>query len=121
MPTTSGSGSETTNGAVISDPVSHTKNFFVDPKYIPRAVALDSQLLKSLPASITASVGMDALTHAIEAFTSRNYFVESERDAATAIKLLFDYLPLVYRDGKDLHAREMVAQAAFLAGFSTLR
>ncbi len=117
-PTTSGSGSEATNGAVISDPNTHKKQFFVDPKYIPIAVGLDPNLLKTLPAHITAAVGMDALTHAIEAYTSRNSFADTSRDAAIAIKLLFDYLPLAYAGGENLKAREMVSQAAFLAGFA---
>lgn len=118
VPTTSGTGSETTNAAVVSDPATHKKQFFVDPKYIPAAVALDPFLLKSLPAPFTAAVGMDALTHAIEAYTSRNNFADTDRDAATAIKLLFQYLPVVYHDGENIKARELVAQASFLAGYS---
>ncbi|UTW45294.1 iron-containing alcohol dehydrogenase [bacterium SCSIO 12696] len=115
-PTTSGTGSEATNTAVISEPETHKKKFFVDPKYIPLAVALDPELLKSLPPHMTAAVGMDTLTHAIEAYTSRNNFTDTDREAATAIKLLFDFLPLAYTDGNNLKAREMVAQAALLAG-----
>ena len=118
VPTTSGSGSEVTNAAVISDTKTHKKQFFVDPKYVPVAAALDPELLKSLPPHMTAAVGMDALTHAIEAYTSRNNFADTDRDAAMAIKLLFDYLPLAYADGKDLKAREMVALASFLAGYA---
>ncbi|NEO15165.1 MULTISPECIES: iron-containing alcohol dehydrogenase [Moorena] len=118
VPTTSGSGSEVTNTAVISDPKTHKKQFFVDPKYVPIAAALDPELLKSLPAHMTAAVGMDVLTHAIEAYTSRNNFADTDRDAAMAIKLLFDFLPAAYADGGDLKAREMVAQASFLAGYA---
>lgn len=118
IPTTSGTGSETTNVAVISDPITHKKQFFLDPKYIPLAVALDPVLLKSLPAPFTAAVGMDTLTHAIEAHTSRNNFADTDRDSATAIKLLFDYLPVAYQDGENEMARELVAQASFLAGFA---
>lgn len=117
-PTTSGSGSEVTHTAVISHPETHKKMFFVDPKYIPIATALDPDLLKSLPAHMTAAVGMDALTHAIEAYTSRNNFADTDRDAATAIKLLFEYLPIAYADGQHLKAREMVAQASFMAGYA---
>ena len=117
-PTTSGTGSEVTNVAVIADTKTHKKQFFVDPKYIPIAAALDPELLKTLPAHMTAAVGMDALTHAIEAYTSRNNFTDTDRDAAMAIKLLFNYLPLAYANGNDLQAREMVAQAAFLAGYA---
>ncbi len=118
VPTTSGTGSEVTNAAVISDTKTHKKQFFVDPKYVPIAAALDPELLKSLPAHMTAAVGMDALTHAIEAYTSRNNFADTDRDAAMAIKLLFDYLPVAYAEGENLKAREMVAQASFLAGYA---
>ena len=117
-PTTSGSGSETTNGAVISGPVTHKKQFFVDPKYIPVAVGLDPDLLKTLPAHMTAAVGIDALTHAIEAHTSRNNFADTDRDAATAIKLLFEHLPTAYAEGENIKAREMVSLASFLAGYA---
>lgn len=118
VPTTSGTGSEVTTTAVISDTVTHKKAFFVDPKYIPVATALDTSLLKSLPAPMTAATGMDALTHAIEAYTSRNRFHDTDRDAAMAIKLLFSFLPTVVENGEDERAREMVALASFLAGYS---
>lgn len=118
VPTTSGSGSEVTTAAVVSDTQTHKKQFFVDPKYVPLATALDPALLKSMPAEITATTGMDALTHAIEAYTSRNSFVDTDRDAGLAIKLLLDYLPKAYADGSDLKAREMVALASFLAGYA---
>ncbi|MEM1182250.1 MAG: iron-containing alcohol dehydrogenase [Acidobacteriota bacterium] len=118
VPTTSGSGSEATAAAVISDTQSHRKTFFVDPTLVPIAAALDPELLKTLPAGMTAAVGMDALTHAIEAFTSRNRFPDSDRDAALAIQLLFEFLPTAYRSGDDLKARERVALASFLAGYA---
>lgn len=118
VPTTSGTGSEVTNAAVISDSKTHKKQFFVDPKYIPIATALDPELLKSLPAPMTAAVGMDALTHAIEAFVCRNRFQDTDRDAAMAIKLIFDALPVACEKGDDLDAREMMALASFLAGFA---
>lgn len=118
VPTTSGTGSETTTAAVLSDSENHAKKFFVDPKYIPRAAALDPNLLKSLPAGMTAATGMDALTHAIEAFTSLNRFEDTDSDARLAVKLLFDFLPVVYDDGSDLKAREKVALASYLAGYA---
>ena len=118
VPTTSGSGSEVTTTAVISDDTTHKKKFFVDPRYIPLATALDPDLLKSLPASVTAAVGMDALTHAIEAYISRNNFDDTDRDASTAIMMLFEYLPTAYEDGNNLKSREMVALASFLAGYA---
>lgn len=118
VPTTSGTGSEVTSAAVISDTETHKKRFFVDPKYIPMGAALDPVLLKSLPPHITASTGMDALTHAIEAYTSENNFEDTDHDAKLAIKLIFEYLPKAYNEGSDVQAREMVAQASYLAGFA---
>lgn len=117
-PTTSGTGSEATNAAVISAPDTHVKKFFVDPKYIPIAAALDPKRLKSLPAAITAATGVDALTHAIEAYTSQNRFADTNRDAALAIRLIFGFLPTAYVDGKNEKACEMVALDSFLAGFA---
>lgn len=118
VPTTSGSGSETTIAAVVSEPVHHKKQFFVDRAYIPDGVALDTELLKSLPPRMTAAAGMDAMTHALEAYTSRNSFEDTDKSAAMAIRLLMRYLPRAYEDGEDLEAREMVAQASFLAGYA---
>ncbi len=118
VPTTSGTGSEVTNAAVISETKTHQKKFVVDPKLVPSAAALDANMLKTLPAHITAETGMDALTHAVEAYTSVNRFADAERDAKLAIKLLLEYLPVVYEDGDDLEAREMVALASFLAGYA---
>ena len=118
VPTTSGTGSEVTNAAVISETKTHQKKFVVDAKLIPTAAALDAKMLKSLPPHITAATGMDALTHAIEAFTSVNRFSDAERDAKLAVKLLLEYLPEAYENGNNLQARELVALASFLAGYA---
>ncbi|MEM9216815.1 MAG: iron-containing alcohol dehydrogenase [Cyanobacteria bacterium P01_F01_bin.150] len=118
VPTTSGTGSEVTNAAVISEPKTHQKKFVVDPKLIPAAAALDATMLKSLPPHITAATGMDALTHAIESYTSVNRFRDAERDAKLAIKLLLEHLPVVYEDGSNLESRQLVALASFLAGYA---
>lgn len=118
VPTTSGTGSEVTNAAVISETETHQKKFVVDPKLIPAATALDPKLIKSLPPHITAATGMDALTHAIEAYTSVNRFVDAERDAKLAVKLLTEYLPQAHSQGENLEAREQVAIGSFLAGYA---
>ena len=118
IPTTSGTGSEVTNAAVVSETKTHQKKFVVDPKLIPTAAALDANMLKSLPRGVTAATGMDALTHAIEAYVSTNRFADAERDAKLAVKLLMDFLPAAYADGGDLKARELVATASFLAGYA---
>lgn len=72
IPTTSGTGSEVTIAAVVSDPVTHLKTPLMDPKLVPLMAALDADLLLGLPAKITADTGIDALTHAVEAYVSRN-------------------------------------------------
>ena len=118
VPTTSGTGSEVTNASVISETETHQKKFVVDPKLVPAAAALDPLMLMSLPPHITAETGMDALTHAVEAYLSLNRFKDAERSAKLAIKLLFEYLPVAYEQGDDLEAREWVALASFLAGYA---
>lgn len=114
--TTSGTGSEVTTAAVISDTETHKKEFFVDPQYLPIAAAFDTDLLVSLPGPMTAGTGMDALTHAIESYTSRAHMPATDRDAATAIRLITTFLPIAYNTPGDEHAREMVALGSFLAG-----
>ncbi|MEM6446621.1 MAG: iron-containing alcohol dehydrogenase [Cyanobacteria bacterium P01_D01_bin.123] len=118
VPTTSGTGSEVTNSAVISETPTHQKKFVVDPKLIPSAAALDANMLKSLPPHITAATGTDALTHAIESYTFVNRFSDAERDAKLAIELLLKNLPIVHEDGNNLEARQWVALASFLAAYS---
>ena len=118
VPTTSGTGSEATNAAVISDPRTHQKKFAVDPKLVPTAAALDPIMLTSLPPRITAETGMDALTHAIEAYTSLVRFSAAERDAELAIKLILEHLPVAYEHSDNLGALERVALASFLAGYA---
>ena len=114
--TTSGTGSEVTTAAVISDTETHKKEFFVDPQYLPIAAAFDTDLLVSLPGPMTAGTGMDALTHAIESYTSRAHMLATDRDAATAIRLITAFLPVAYTTPGDENAREMVALGSFLAG-----
>lgn len=121
VPTTSGSGSETTIAAVISDTQSHQKRFFVSPRLIPTATALDPDLLKTLPGSFSAAVGMDALTHAIEAYTSTCTFEDSDQAAKLAIQMLFYHLPGVVENGMNLDKREKVALASFFAGWALTR
>lgn len=114
--TTSGTGSEVTTAAVISDTQTHKKTFFVDPKYVPIAAAFDTDLLVSLPGPMTAGTGMDALTHAIEAYVSGARTHATDRDAALAVRLIVQFLPIAYATPGDVQAREMVALGSFLAG-----
>jgi alcohol dehydrogenase class IV len=118
IPTTSGTGSEVTFGAVISDAVSHEKFIVGDSKLVPRAVALDPELLTGLPPAITATTGMDALTHAVEAYLSTWATPQNDAYAKMAIKMIFEYLPVAYDEGANLHAREQMSIAAYYAGLT---
>lgn len=118
IPTTSGTGSEVTFGAVISDAVSHEKFIVGDSKIVPRAVALDPELITGLPPAITAATGMDALTHAVEACLSSWATPQNDAYAKMAVKMIFEYLPVAYADGADLQAREQMSIAAYYAGLA---
>ena len=118
VPTTAGTGSEVTMIAVLSDSTSGEKTPVVDPKLLPIAVALDPVTMLGMPEAVTAMTGIDALTHAIEAYISRNANPESDRFALMAIKLIFENLPKAYRVGADLAAREAMAMASCYAGLA---
>ena len=104
IPTTSGTGSEATFGAVVSDPVTHEKFLIIDNKIIPKAVALDPDLITGLPPSITAATGMDALTHAIESWIGTWANPVSDAYAKQSIEMLFNHLPTAFADGKNIEA-----------------
>ncbi|AQA17683.1 hypothetical protein BST95_04965 [Halioglobus japonicus] len=116
IPTTSGTGSEATFAAVISDAETHRKGFLADMKLIPLGVALDPLLLTGMPQGVTAATGADALTHAIETYIGRWSNDEVRRLSGTATRLLFDHLPRVYRNGQDVQSREAVSLASYYAG-----
>ncbi len=116
--TTSGTGSEGTMGAVISDSVTHEKAVITDGKLLPKAVALDPLLITGLPSHITAATGMDALTHAIEAYIGKWDFGNSSEMAILATKLIFRYLPSACKDGEDIEARDAMSYAAYCAGLA---
>lgn len=118
IPTTSGTGSEATLGSVISDLATHQKVVIGDVRMQPSAVAIDSTLLQGMPPAITAATGMDALTHAIEAYVSRWDRGDSRDVAAIAVVLVFENLKRAYSHGGDLDAREGMALAAYYAGMA---
>jgi alcohol dehydrogenase class IV len=118
VPTTSGTGSEVTRGAVISDDVSHQKAIIADARLLPSAVALDPTLVRGMPPAITAATGMDALTHAIEAYLGSWDFGSANGHSINAVKLIFTHLPKAYSDGNDLPSREAMALAAYYAGIA---
>lgn len=121
IPTTAGTGSETTIAAVIKDPDTHEKFAIVDMKLIPIVAALDPELMAGLPPHITSSTGMDALTHAVEAYIGvcGNKFTNENAEKAT--KLIFENLEEVYKDGSNIEKRNNMALASYYAGVAFTR
>jgi alcohol dehydrogenase class IV len=118
IPTTAGTGSEVTVAAVVTDPVEHSKSAVIDPKLVPLAAALDAQLMQGMPKPITAATGMDALTHAVEAYLNRWPHAETAQHCTAAVRMIFGNLQRAYDDGGDLAAREAMALASFYAGLA---
>lgn len=118
IPTTAGTGSEVTVAAVISDSITHIKSLVIDPKVVPLATALDPIIMQGMPASITADTGIDALTHAIESWTSTFANKQSNYYASAAMKLILDNLVLAWKDGSNLQAREAMALGSHYAGLA---
>ncbi|MEO0437443.1 MAG: iron-containing alcohol dehydrogenase [Pseudomonadota bacterium] len=118
IPTTAGTGSEATRGAVITDEITHEKNVLSGATLSPSACALDPELQMGLPKSITAATGMDALTHAIEAYICRWENGSSRTEARRAIKLICDNLETAYNQGDNADAREAMIMGAYYAGIA---
>lgn len=118
IPTTAGTGSEVTVAAVISEPKYHQKTPLMDPKLVPLMAALDPTLMTELPPSITAATGMDALTHAVEAYLSINATKETDAYAIAALKLINSNIVPAYKDGKSLKVRLNMAMASYYAGLA---
>lgn len=116
VPTTAGTGSETTIAAVITDAETRDKYAISDFPLIPDYAVLDPEMTLTLPPHLTASTGMDALTHAVEAFIGRSTTPDTREDALAAVKLIFENLERAYRDGSDLEARRNMLTASFRAG-----
>ena len=120
-PTTSGTGSETTLAAVVTDSRTHEKYALNDLSLIPRYAVLDPALTLNLPPHITSTTGMDALTHAVEAFIGRSNTRETKAMSKKAIALIFDNLETAYNDGTSLEARENMQLASYYAGIAFTR
>lgn len=117
IPTTAGAGSETTLAAVITDSATHRKAAINDPFLIPKYAVLDPELTVGLPPCTTATTGMDALTHAVEAYTNKTYNTKLEdRLAREAVKLIHDNILAAFEDGSNLEARQNMQRGAFYAG-----
>lgn len=116
VPTTAGTGSETTVAAVVTDPETHEKNAVNDPCIRPKYAVLDPELTVGLPPHITSTTGMDALTHAVEAYIGHSNTKDTRFEAETATKLIFDNLEKAYQNGADLEARGNMLKGSFYAG-----
>ena len=116
VPTTSGTGSEATVTAVVSNPDTHEKYPINDPVLIPKYAVLDPTLTVGLPKHITSTTGMDALTHAVEAYIGKSTFAQTRAWSIKATKLIFENLKDVYDDGADLKKRKNMQLASFFAG-----
>lgn len=116
VPTTAGTGSEVTIAAVVSDPSTTRKFAIMDPKLVPIGASLDGALMTGLPPPITSATGMDALTHAVEAYISKNRNDDTDREALEATKLIMENLPTAVKNGTNVEARQNMALASFKAG-----
>lgn len=121
VPTTAGTGSETTVTAVITDGQSKRKYTINDFNLIPHYAVLDESLTLKLPPSLTATTGMDALTHAIEAFIGNSTTKETRHYALEAIRLIFQNIEKVYEDGNNERARKNMLKASYMAGLAFTR
>ncbi|MDR3727801.1 MAG: iron-containing alcohol dehydrogenase [Terracidiphilus sp.] len=116
--TTSGTAAEVTSNAVITDTVRHIKMVIISHSTIPDIAVNDPAVLLSIPAAITASTGMDALTHAIEAYVSTGAHTLTDPSALESIRIITEWLPKAYDNGSDAKAREMMAHGQYLAGMA---
>lgn len=121
VPTTAGTGSENTLAAVITDSEKKHKYVLNDFVLIPRYAILDAELTYSLPPHLTATTGMDALTHAVEAYIGRSTTKETREKALLAVKTIYQNIETAYHDGHNHAAREQMLNAAYLAGFAFSR
>ena len=116
IPTTAGTGSEATAVAVITDSKRHRKATVLDPRLPPDTAILDPALTTGLPPAMTAATGIDALTHAIEAYTNTLHYSDVDVQAIEAVRLIFSNLRTAYTDGSKIEAREAMLRASHLAG-----
>jgi len=122
VPTTAGTGSETTVAAVITDSRTHHKASINDPVLIPKYAVLDPELTIALPPYTTATTGMDALCHAVESYTNNTYCTKLEKDySKKAVRLIYDNILKAFSNGEDITARQNMQFAAFYAGRSFTR
>ncbi|MCH5346946.1 MAG: iron-containing alcohol dehydrogenase, partial [Muribaculaceae bacterium] len=118
LPTTAGTAAETTINYVIIDEEKQKKMVCVDPNDIPAVAIIDAELMYSLPASLTAATGMDALTHAIEGYITKGAWVMSDMFEIEAVRMIARYLPVAVKEPKNPEGRDMMALAQYIAGMA---
>ena len=118
IPTTAGTGSEATQFTIITDTQNDVKMLLKGAVLMPDYAIIDPQFTMTAPPKITAATGLDALTHAAEAYTSKLAQPLSDTFALSAIKRIFKYLPVAFHDGKNVEAREQMSIAALEAGIA---
>jgi alcohol dehydrogenase len=118
LPTTAGTGSEVTSGAVVMDHKQGQKIIIFEHYNTPRVAILDPRLTETLPPDLTAATGMDAMTHAVESYVSQQRNPISDAAALHAVRLIRTYLPRAVQNGQDLAARGQMQIAALLAGWA---
>lgn len=121
VPTTAGTGSETTVAAVVSNTQTHEKYAINDPCLRPKFAVLDPELTTGLPQKITSTTGLDALTHAVEAYIGKSNVPSTKDYAERATKLIFENLETCYNDGQNVEARGQMLLASFYAGMAFTR
>ncbi len=118
LPTTAGTAAETTINYVIIDEAKQKKMVCVDPNDIPAVAVIDSELMYSLPRSLTAATGMDALTHAIEGYITKGAWAMSDMFEIEAIRMIARHLPVAVEHPSDVEARDGMAVAQYIAGMA---
>lgn len=116
--TTAGTAAEMTSNAVIIDTQRQVKEVIIDPNIIPDIAVDDASVMLEIPAAVTAATGMDALTHAVEAYVSVGAHPLTDANALEAIRLIAQWLPQAVDDGHNLEAREQMAYGQYLAGMA---
>lgn len=116
IPTTAGTGSEATKFTVITDSEKGIKMLLKGDVLVPKLAIVDSSFTVGAPKSVTSATGLDALTHAVEAYTSRKAFSMTDTLAVSAVKRIMKYLPIAYKEPDNLLAREQMSIAALEAG-----
>ncbi len=118
VPTTAGTGSEVGRASVITNSKTHVKKIIFHPKFLPGVVICDPELTVGMPKAITAGTGMDALAHCLEAYSSPFYHPMSQGIALEGMRLVKEFLPRAFHDGKDIEARTNMMSAAAMGAVS---